>query len=455
MRFPLLLLLLLVFFIIPGCKKKDVTDQPTLPVYQPIKLTASSFRLGNLETQVKDTFTLHFNKTVTVENILLLDQLCLPELQLTSFNHGRTVQFWGLLCAQLGKDYDFEVQVRDEDGKVLKDTVHFSYYQHRFRTEGQVMNYTITQDNKYIWLCTNNPDRIYQFSLADTSFRKVYDMPFKPFSMAWNERSKEFYIVNYPHYNTNVDRLYVFDPVNGQIKRTITLQKDQYDDPQKNLVIYQLDFGYNGYGVMNTGTKEYGPSRWRVIDTRYNDTIYAHSQWISSIGGVNDPFYEILSVQPNYNRTKLYFRLPYAVPRAGILDITSGQVSLFVYPDNNPNHYLVASKASDQLFIANFTHQSIFGPGSTNNYSQFDNRYSETAEFSYRAGEQNIMYYRGRSDGSYNFNILDYNQAKSILRTNVGPQFNKIQATTDGKYVLALVGNVLTLWESWWFYQSV
>ena len=37
--------------------------------------------------------------------------------------------------------------------------------------------------------------------------------------------------------------------------------------------------------------------------------------------------------------------------------------------------------------------------------------------------------------------VLDYNNGNVLMRTNVSSEFEKINATTNGRYVLALVGN--------------
>ncbi|HWI93650.1 MAG TPA: hypothetical protein VNT20_20355 [Flavisolibacter sp.] len=444
---------LVVFF--ASCKKKDpVPDIPTpppLPPYNSIQLEASSFTLGNLEKNILDSFVLHYNKPVSVSHIMLLG-LCLPDLKWTSVDSGKIIKFYGLLCGRLGEDYSFEVKVHDIEGKTSMDTVNFSYYYRKFATQGEIMNYMISDDNNYVWVCTNSPDRIYRFGIADSNDKKVFDLNFKPFKIVLNPYNQKFYVLNYPHYNTNVDKVFVMDPVSGQIERSITVNKDRYDDPQKQIKVYDLAFGANGYGVINTGTVEYSSSgRWRIIDSRYNDTIYAHPEWVNSIGGGPGPYYEVVSLQPNYNKSKIYMRFPYAMPRAAVMDVTNGTLSLLVYPDTNPNHYLVPSKTTDQLFIASYAYQAIVGPRSSQNYSQFDDRYSETADFSYRTGESNIMYYRSR-DYEYNFNILDYKEARIRMTTNVGPNFNKISATTDGKYILAVNNNGLTLFQTKWFY---
>jgi len=70
----LLLFSLLFFTSIVGCKKNDdLNNQQQSPEYSPIKLESSSFRLGNLEKQVLDTFVLQFNKSITVDHIMFVE----------------------------------------------------------------------------------------------------------------------------------------------------------------------------------------------------------------------------------------------------------------------------------------------------------------------------------------------------------------------------------------------
>ena len=452
---------LLIFLVFLGCKKKDVElPPPAPPVYTPIKLNSSSFVLGNLEKGAHDTFSLQFNKPVTVNYIIMLGGFCLPDITRQVSGDGSLVQFSNVLCANLGHDYKFEYSVRDAEGKTLVDSVSFSYYNRKMPVEGTIVQYLITEDNNYCWVSTKSPNRIYCFGIEDTTYKKVYDIGFIPGRMTINPYDHKLYILNFfANYDdmANLDKIYVMNMEDGMIGKAITIQKDQYDDPGNHIVVYDLAFGYNGYGVILTGTIEYGKERWRIIDSRYNDTTYAHPEWIASTNGGNSNFDELVSCQANNDKTKIYLQTHYSSPIAAVLDCNTGAMAQLNYPDNDPNHYIVPSKTEDKLFIASFSYQGIIGVDPPIYHSQFDDRYSATADFSYRNNEKNIIYYRnGYSDGYwvyYDLMILNYNSGGTIMRTNVGSDFEQINATTNGKYVLTHSANSIFVYRTDWLYK--
>ncbi len=430
-----------LFFL--SCKKNgaDIIPPPP-PVYTPIKLNSSSFTIGNLAKGILDTFQLNFNKRVDVNHIILISNYCLPDLRYSLSNNGTTIKFYNLLCARLGNDYQFEFLVHDQDGKTFKDTVAFSYYSRKLPIEGVIMNYVVTNDNNYCWVVTSAPNQIYCIGLEDTNYIRKYSLNFKPAKIVINPYNQKFYILNYPFYTTDIDKVYIMNPANGIIEKTIAIPHDQYDNPLHHLAVYDLDFGYNGYGVVVTGKVEYGNTRWRILDSRFNDTIYAHPDWISSINGGGLPFSLVYGPKANYNKTKIYMNREYSLGRGAVLDCDNQRMTELNYPSSNPNHYTVPSKKEDKLFVASYLYQGIIGTNSPSYNSQFDNRYSNTADFSYRPNDQNIIYYRGREFSTdYEFMVLDYNNGNVLMRTNVSSEFEKINATTNGRYVLALVGN--------------
>lgn len=444
-----------LFFVIACRKKQDVPQEPPPILYTAPKIDSSNFRLGNLEKGTLDTFTLNYNRPVTVNYIRLLSELCLPNLRWNVEGGGKTVKFFDLLCGRLTEDFKFEISVKDSTGKDKMDSVTFSYYYKKTDIPGIVHQLKVSFDNKFCWVVAHDPNKLYCFGIEDTSYRREYNLPFKPGRFAFNRQNQRMYLLPYFYNISNLDRIYVFNPVSGVIEKTITVSKDLYDDPLNRIVISNIDFGANGYGVINTGTVETGPSRWRIIDSRANDTIYAHPEWIASLSGGNSNFREFTSIQPNYNGTKIYMQAINAYPRAGILDCQTKALTELTYASSNHGHYIIPSKSHDKLFVASFSFQAILtGNASWGTYSTFDNRYSETADFSYKPGEQDVVYYRGRNF-SYDFSVLDYANSRILTRINVRPDFTNINATTDGKYIIVKSGNGICFLKTEMIYRSM
>jgi hypothetical protein len=446
----------IIILLAAGCRKNDDT-QPAPPLVIPIvpKIDSSSFRLGNLEKSTLDTFTVHYNKAVSVNYIRLLSAFCSPDLRWSVSANGKTVKFYNLLCGRLAEDFLFEVRVNDSTGNIKVDTINFSYYFKKIAVTEQIQQMNISVDNKFCWAIIYDSSKLYCYGIEDTSYRREYYLPFKPWRFAFNRQNQKIYFVPYPFTGAEMNKVYVFNPASGAIDKTITLMKDSYDDPLKRVIIYNIGFGENGYGVLNTGTVEAGFSRWRIIDSRINDSIYAHPDWIASLGGGNSNFREFATIQPNYNGSKIYMQAINAYPRAGILDCYTKTLTELTLASGNPSHYLIPSKSHDKLFVASFSFQSILtGNTSWSNYSTFDNRFSETADFSYKLGEQDIVYYRGRRS-SYDFSVLDYANSQVLTRINVRPDFKNINATTDGKYIIVTSGGGIYFLKTAMIYQSI
>jgi hypothetical protein len=449
------LILILLSGLVYSCSKKKDEPAPPPPPPPPsaITLLNSSFTLGNKQKSILDTFVLNYNKAVTVNYILLISNTCLPDIYRTVTNNGKTVKFYNMLCASLGRDYRFQVSVRDGEGQTKIDTVSFSYYQRKLPVEGEIMYYSITSDNKYAWVTTSAPNRIVCLGIDDPNYMRSYDLGFKPRKFVLNPQNQKFYILPYPFNEPNRDKFYVMNPVNGVIEKTMILKLDTYDNPSHHFLLFDIEFGQNGYGVINTGTQEYSQSRWRIIDSRYNDTVYAHPEWVAANSGTGNYFFkEFSALHINHDRSKIYMQAINALPRAGLLNCMTGALNELIYANTNPNHYLIASKTQDKLFVASYLFQSIYAAGSWGTYSNFDNRSSEIAEFSYRATDNDVIYYRS-ADNGYEFVLLDYFNQTILCRTNVAPDFKNIQATRDGKYMLAVTGGELYLWNTDIFYK--
>jgi len=448
-------LLLLLLFVLSCRKNEENQPSPPPPVaYTAPKIDSSSFRLGNLEKGTLDTFVLHYNRAVSVNFIRLLSAFCLPDMRWSVSANGKTVKFYNLLCGRLAEDFTFEISVKDSTQQIKTDSVTFSYYFKKIAVAAQMQQMYISPDNKFCWAILYDSAKLYCYGIEDTSYRRTYNLPFRPWRFAFNLQNQKIYFVPYPFTGTEMNKVYVFNPANGAIDKTITLIKDTYDDPLKRVLIYNIGFGSNGYGVLNTGTMEAGFSRWRIIDSRINDSVYAHPAWIASISGGNSNFREFASIQPNYNGTKIYMQAINAYPRAGLLDCVTQNLTELTLASGNPSHYLIPSKSHDKLFVASFSFQSILTSNTLwSNYSTFDNRYSETADFSYKPGEQDVIYYRGRS-GSYDFSVLDYANSRILTRINVRPDFHNINATTDGKYIIVSSGGGIYFLKTAMIYQS-
>jgi hypothetical protein len=445
--------LIVLFFLQVACKKTKTDTPVSPPPVIPILLTGSDYHLGNVEKNIKDTFTLQFNKGIQVRHILN-KSLCLPDLHFVMEDNNKTIKFTNSVCYGLGSEYVFEFSVADNNGQVLTDSISFHGYVQKKNFPGIIRDFFIMPDNTSCWITTSDPNRLILYDINQGMVTKTYDLSFTPSTTKWNPYNNNFYVLQSLSDIVDPLKIYVINPGSGTIEKTIPILRDQYDPPPSSSVRVNpadLAFASNGYGILIQGGA--GSGRWKIIDSRLNDTLYVHPEWLSQENGTgNDRFRSFLDPQSNFDNTKILMLETYDIPQLAILDCISHSLTEYVPPGASMDYrnYVVQNKKNSSIYFGNIRNQYIMsGSSSQSQISSFDNRFDPSGDFSYRPNETNHVYFMNM----YTLSLLDYNNAITKMSCLFLPGLKKIKTTTDGKYLLAASYTSLLVFDTNIFYR--
>lgn len=437
-----------ILVLLISCKKSGTVNNsaniPTIDTTK-IRLTSSSFFPENLEKKGKDTFYLNFNKSVNIINIRFKLSYCLPDLVYTTTNSGRTVKFYNFLCGGLGGSYPFEFTVSDSLGNKLTDSVTFNCYTRNIETLGNVTNYFISEDNNYCWATTTSPNQILCLGITDTTFKKAYNLNFVPLKAIYNNYNNRIYIIASTADNLHRDSIYVLNPSNGIIEKSIRIPLQD----GSNIKQYGSDIaiGNNGYGILQVDT-QYSSAYWLVINTAANDTLFRHPDIIALTNPYLTGFRMCFT---NYDKTKILALEEGGRCRLGVLDCVTHSLTELSVPISSQcySSFFVPNKVKNDFFMVNLQSQPygqfIVSNGNVIGTStNFDTYNNAEADFSYRPNENNYIYYLD----DYIIGIVNYTTGRILMSTKFSRDLNKIKATTNGKFVIAQGKNCLKIFDT-------
>lgn len=393
-----------------------------------------------------DTFTLQFNRPIKVDNIFFAENGCLPDLKHIVTDSGTVVKFYNFLCGGLGEAYTFGFSVTDTLGNQLNDSVTFKCYARKIEFEGTPINYFVTRDNQYCWVLTRSPNKMICIGLKDTTIKKSYDLDFIPWKAAYNYYNDEIYILTSSGDYTRRKNVYVMNPENGKILKTLVLPLDHSGN---ELHGEDIAFGFNGFGLIIASNDDSNESELD-IESQHNDTIYADTLNYGAFG--------FDKVYTNFDGTKLIGHLPGGTCRFGIEDCYTHKISLLETPVSRVcyNEYIAVNRKKDQIFVVNLQTTGYGQFIITNNNimsasTNFDAYSDSEADFSYRSNENNYIYYLD----NHVFGVVNYNTGDILMNTDFGYNLKQITATTDGKYLVCTDRNAMVVFDTNIFYQNL
>lgn len=165
---------------------------------------------------------------------------------------------------------------------------------------------------------------------------------------------------------------------------------------------------HNGYGTIFLRANGITAERWKVIDSRLNDSIYNHPQWEAVRTGMTSDYY-LLNLNifyVNYDMSKILIHERSGLEGVGILDCNTGKIVEYVPPvTNTSNSFITLHKKRDKIYFANLLNQFIISGNKPSGYlTPVDLRYSTNfGDFSYRQQDEDYVYLVHHNT----FNIID------------------------------------------------
>lgn len=393
----------------------------------------TTFNLGNSQkTDLKDELFLHFNKPIkTINYLRKTDNMCVPgpgNVSIERVNSNKSIRMI-TGCVFLGQSIEYEYSVTDEANNELTGKALFNIFSREIKFTGRVKHYLITTDNKYAWIVTSSPNQVHCISLADSSFKRSYDLNFDPIKIVYNYFNNRLYILADPNDYSRSKYISVMNPETGQVEKRIELKPDQYEHPQdRNVYPRDLAFGSNGYGIILSLVYESSAQRWKVIDSRADDKISIHPAW----SWTNTYQSSFASVQPNFDGSKLVLQYNWGDTRIGLLDCQSTEIQE-ITPTSGYNLFIKPSKTNNDIYCGHVFNQFIrYANGTESVESGQDARSGTSVEFNYKNNGQGIIYWINL-DG---FQILNYNNQQIVYSHSTASDLLHLSGTSDGKFLL-------------------
>ncbi len=452
-----------LFIAFSSCKKDvDIPPPPVDPDPPPaftdtlLTLAGKDFILGNRERKIPDTFILHFSKAIQLEHLLFKEEYCLPEIKFELTPDRRQVRFYNFFCNGLGGNYPFEFRVADDKGNHLTDSVRFDGSAYTVMIPGRINSFRLSDDNAFAWVCTRQPNQLLKVDVNTGTILSTFDLPFIPMSTAWNPFNNRLYVIRSYEDFVFPNNLYIINPSSGQIEKTIPVLPDAYEHHQHpEIYAYQVEFGSNGLGVILIGSWGTSALRWKMLDSRVADSIYIHPAWMElTTGNGNTRFSGFKTAHTNFDKSRILMLELYGSTRLGLIDCSTGALTEYEPPGAamNYNNFVVPNRLNGDIYFANIRSQYITaGNKVLGHISEFDNRFVPSADFTYRQGEKNIVYFVNDNQ----LFVLDYNKRETLMSCNLKFDLQDVRSTTDGKFILMRAEHALHIFSTDPFYRHL
>lgn len=399
----------------------------TLEVVQLAKIRLLSVSLTH---PISDQVILTFSSPVDEVLITSKYELCQSTITYGNKPMSREVRF-KYPCGRLGLSYPFQVIAKD---RLESYTINFDvdFFSKRVVTPAVWSQgpptYFVTDDNQAVWFSIFDSKVIQKIDMKTFEVEKTYPVDFKVRKLVYNPYNRLIYIL------TNTPDIYVMDPRDGRIVKDFRLQLlDGDNSVYPTIYPRYLAFTASGLGALICGSNISSATSWKMIDSRRDDLVFYPRH--------KDKNFEYGKVEVNFDRTKLLIKAAFSNLLFSY-DPVGDVVTDIKIPIQGALGWVVPNKKNESLFYIQTYEQYIYNP--QNNYQSFVTYLSNgcAADFSYRPGEQEIMYV---FDTSNKFQLLDYKTQKTLHTFPTIDEFyyGKPIATTDGKYLVTFTNYTL------------
>jgi hypothetical protein len=396
-----------------------------------LKLIKYEVIIGNGAKEIEDSILLIFNKSITVDFINVLQMSCSLEMDYTIVenNHGIKSSF---PCAGLGGFYTVIFSVSDNEGNTLKQSIGIPFYSEILELEGEIVDYCLNEDNKNCWVATKNPNKIFLVSIDSLLIIKIFELNFTPRILNINPYNKYLYVLGGdPSIYLHDNHIYVIDPSNGSVVKTLIIEPAIDDHPQApSIYPHSIGFTSTGYGIILLTDENESSRKYRIIDSSLDDTLYQHNQGYELDGA----YLYLEKVHINFDKSKILLTEAWNGNGIVFLDGISHKFDRLLVKPLGRRQFIVPNKKNDKIYIGNLFEQFVIDlSGYISKISEIYNVYKASADFDYRNNQENIIYYCKENYLS----LLDYNEEKTLMWQILISDLMNITSTTDGKYILA------------------
>ncbi len=404
----------------------------------PIRVKEVRGIIGNNATGVSDSVLVVFNQPFEVISITTDYEFCQCDINFTK--HPGNILRFSYDCANIGGEYTFNINLKDFNKNIV-----VPFYDTYVQLEGLLKDFKLSEDEQYCWVTTYDPNRLYCIDVLTNTIKSTFNLDFEPGKLAYNSYNGYWYVL--PSYEKYIDIFsscfYVVDPKNGKTVKTVVIEPDRYDHPQHPYVHpHDIVFTDSGLGVIVLKNPGMSGDKWRMIESYNDDKMLYHTDFIDR---------SALGLALNYD--DVYVNSRQQIIAAGSRDnsfsyITKDEVEEFIVKSKfGSNEYFAGgvnafkrfNKLENKYYVAASPGSQCIINLDNNDYSNVllvESR-SATADFSYRPGDNNIIFHEVNMGSWRNyFHVLDFNQDKVIMMCDKEYYLNNVTSLTDGNTVL-------------------
>ncbi|GEM_PF-4506931 len=425
-----------VYFVSGNIKKALTVNQSML-----LKLSSYEGIIGNGEAKIQDSVHLHFNKPISTIKIESNYDLCVTQMGYTFANGNKDVYFsYG--CGKLGESYPFTITASDNEGGHSVSSIKVPFYKSKRTITGFITDYLLVNQDKEMVIAAFNPSKLIHYSIEKDSVLQTFDLSnaISPVKLSYNPYDSKIYIMgsdpstDFRDITITRSDVYTLDLKNGRVVKALTVAPGVNDVPSNPYSIpYGLGFTKYGQGVVLVHANYSSGITWRLIDCTNNNSIKEYPTKVDNADYLDN-------VQMNFDQTKLIFTQTYTGScDYGVFDGATKKMSIIRPPSVTRSIFITPSRKDEKIYFGQLYDQFIMDlKGNMSQISYIDNRFiSRSADFSYRPGENNIVYF---SEDNY-LRVLDYNYSKTLMWCDAAYGLKKFMATLDGKSGIAYKQN--------------
>lgn len=388
----------------------------------PVKVLKTTGILGNMVNQTTDSVSVIFNQEIKVKGLTSEVDYCVSEINYKYASENREIRFsYG--CGELGGTYPFTINLEDKLGQNYSKSIDVDFFSKGIKIQGQIKDYYVEDDNNSYWVITFSPNNIYEIDLSSLEVKRVIKLKAnsEPIKFTLNEYNQKFYCLYKREY-----AIQVVDKISGSEERNIIIRPDNHDHPQSPK-IYPDNIGFTQSGVgiviMND---DRGNRRWKFIDSANQDSIW-HDEQLSQENNIGN-------IYSSFDKTKLLLTGRYGTALIMIFNPQNFSFTNYLPPSTTRGVFIKPHRQNNRIYSAQLYNQLIVDP--TSNYSSkesfLDNRDQGTADFSYKSGESEVIYFCD----AYNFQVLDYSSQQTLIWYSVIAGLEGATSTLDGQHFI-------------------
>ncbi|OPX34296.1 MAG: hypothetical protein B1H11_11125 [Desulfobacteraceae bacterium 4484_190.1] len=387
----------------------------------PIRLLRWEGVIGDRKTDMPDSAYLLFNKPVTVMKVVSDNSYCNKEIDFQQVNDRKGVAV-SFTCAVLGGEYPLNILVYDVRGQRFQKQIWIHFYDDRLDVEGTINCYHILDDKNMAWISTYSPNRLIKISLDDFQILKTIELESSPTYFVVNPYNDLLYVL------LGDNKIHVYNQYTGSNVKNIVFKPEADDHPQYPTIYpYNIGFTKSGYGIVLLCEDGASGVDWKVIDSAKGDTTYRHKDRGNGPG----EYSSFKRVYLNYDHSKLLLTEKYGSCTIVILDGTTHEFEDLVPSSLTRGVFITPNRKNSKIYAGQLYDQFIIDmDGTLSGITYIDNRFGGSADFSYREGEKDIIYFCDQ----YYFRLIDYGNYDIPLWCYVLPDLRDFKTSIDGNY---------------------